>query len=225
VLKVVRSLNVAERSALAVFIASSSVMVIKLLILNETPSPVAWLGRLSPMGDSVLTSLSAGSLFFLIVNALFDRSEFSRIRPWMQLKFRQLAGQYEGMIRDMASHANVEIPDDVFLIDLEAVLNNLNPNGSAPLIINRQGDHADWIGLMRYYANRARRLLDRIERRSSLLRSDSLELIDRVHDNSFFGQIDNVETPIRNEDLNFLTSSLSKYRDLMREVKSHAEFL
>lgn len=66
-MKVVRSLNLAERSALAVFIASSLVMVIKLLILNETPSLAIWLNRLSPMGDSVLTSLSAGSLFFLVV--------------------------------------------------------------------------------------------------------------------------------------------------------------
>ena len=218
-------LNVAELAALIVFAASSAAMVVKALWLNDVPAPVDWLHRLSSMGDSVLTSLIAGSSFFLVVNALFERSEFSRIRPWMQMKFRQAAGQYEGMIRDMANAADVEIPDDVFSIDLEAVLDRINPNESAPLIINRQGDHANWIGLMRYYANRARGYLQRIESRSTLLRSDSLEILDRAHDCSFFSQIDNVQTPIRNTNLEFLRSSLGNYCDVMREVRDHADLL
>jgi hypothetical protein len=225
-MKVVRSLSVAELSALAVFILSSLLMVIKILILNEIPSSVEWLHQLSPVGDSVLTSLMAGCVFFFVVNALFDRSEFGRIRPWMKIKFQQVAGQYEAMIRDMAKEANVKIPDDdVFLIDLNMLLELLNPNVPAPLIVNRQGHHANWIGLMRYYSNRSRRFLDSIERRSSLLRSDSLRLIDRVYDSPFFGQIDMVDTPIRNENMKFMISSLSRHRDLMCEVRDHADSL
>jgi hypothetical protein len=224
-MKVAKSLSVAERSALAVFMLSSLVVAIKILVLNATPAPIEWLHQLSPVGDSVLTSLLAGCVFFFVVNALFDRSEFGKIRPWMKIKFQQVAGQYEAMIYDMARDANVQIPDDVFLIDLDALLDALNPNALAPLIVNQQGHQASWIGLMRHYADRSRSFLDKIERRSSILRSESLILIDRVYDSPFFGQIDMVATPIRNENLKFMISSLIKHRDLMREVKDHAEAL
>lgn len=217
--------NVAERAALIVLVVTVVAMAGKSLYLNDVPAPFPWLAKLSGMGDSVLTSLIAGSLFFLIVNVLFDRAEFGRVKPVLQTRFRQVAGQYEGLIRDMAAAANVDIPDDVYAIDIDAVLDRLNPNDAAPIIGNRQGDHLNWIGAMKYWANRSRMFLGKIERRSNLLKAESLELLDRVHDCPYFGQLDSVTMPIRNTNFDFMRSTLGRYRDLLREVKSHADSL
>lgn len=218
-------LNVAERAALTVLTITVLAMTAKSLWLNDVPAPFEWLAKLSGMGDSVFTSLIAGSLFFLIVNVLFDRAEFGRVRPVLQMRFRQVAGQYEGLMRDMAAAANVEILDDVYAIDIDTVLDRLNPNDAAPIIANLQGDHLNWIGAMKHWSNRARMFLGKIERRSNLLRADSLELLDRVHDCPYFGQVDSITTPISNTNFEFMRSTLTRYRDLMSEVKAHAELL
>jgi hypothetical protein len=218
-------LNVAESAALAVLVISVLAMMVKSLWLNDVPAPYEWLAKLSVMGDSVFTSLIAGSLFFLIVNVLFDRAEFARVRPVLQMRFRQVSGQYEGLMRDMAAAANVEILDDVYAIDIDTILDRLNPNDTAPIIANLQGDYLNWIGAMKHWSNRARMFLGKIERRSNLLTADSLELLDRVHDSPYFGQVDSITTPIRNTNFEFMRSTLTQYRDLMSEVKAHAELL
>jgi hypothetical protein len=220
-----RSFNVAERAALSVFLTTLATMVVKSLWLNNLPAPCEWLAKLSPTGDSVLTSLIAGSLFFLVVNVLFERSEFSRVRPMLKTRFLQVAGQYEGMVRDMANAADVDIPEDVLAVDIKAVLLGLNPNDPAPILANLQGDYLTWLGAIQHWVGRTRKFLSIIERRSNLLKTDSLELLDRVHDSPFFGQVDMFIFPIRNTNLEFLTSSLTRYRDLMREIKAHAEAL
>ncbi len=223
--RILSKLNVAERAALVVLIITLITMTLKTLWLNDIPAPIGWLNKLSGMGDSVLTSLIAGSLFFLTVNVLFDRAEFSRVRPILRLRFQQVAGQYEGLIRDMAAAANVDISEDIYEMDIDIILSQLNPNEASPILANLQGEYLNWIGAMKHWAGRARMFLGKIERRSGLLKSDSLELLDRVHDCPYFSQLDSVTTPIGNTDFDFMRSTLSRYRDVMREMRSHAEVI
>lgn len=220
-----RSFNIAEKAALSVFLTTLVTMIVKSLWLNSLSAPHEWLAKLSSTGDSVLTSLIAGSLFFLVVNVLFERSEFSRVRPTLQMRFRQVVGQYEGMIRDMANSAGIDIPEDVLSLDVGEVLIRLNPNDASPILANLQGDYLTWLGAIQHWVGRTRNFLSKIERRSNLLKTDSLEMLDRIHDSPFFGQVDAFVSPIRNTNLEFLTSSLTRYRDLMRDVKQHAEAL
>lgn len=139
-----------------------------------------------------------------------------------------IAGQAEGMLRELgkASQRTVEL-DTIDRSTLDELCQAVDPNAPAPIILGgdpQQGwQYGSWLFYLNYWRQRSHRFFEDIAPFFSFLEAEHMVLLTQVDQCSYFRQLDMlVNTPIRNQDVSWLASTIWDYIQLARQLKTYA---
>jgi hypothetical protein len=146
------------------------------------------------------------------------------IYPWTL----QVAGQAEGMLRDLINGAGRPFdPESINEHELIEVCESVDPNGQAPLIIGgnaAQGwQYANWITAMYHWRERSRKFTSDILVFSPFIKREHIALLAAIEQCPYFAQLEHLRGQrVSNNNLTWLSNSIWRYLLATRRLKEYA---
>jgi len=163
--------------------------------------------------------------------AILDIAGSARSDPAYEIIYPrtlQVAGQCDGFLRDLVKASEMTYDENTITeVELHSVCSRVNPNSQAPLITGGNAalgyQYANWLILMRHWRERSRNFTTDILIFNSILKREHLALLAHIEQCSYFAQLESLGSgPIGNTSMEWISSSIWDYVQLVRRLKAYA---
>jgi len=181
--------STADKSAAVLAVFATALFILKKSWLDFISSPTPLLGYLGIIAEGAMASLVAGSVFFLVVNRLFEIRERAIIEPWIHKKAAFIVGQFDSVVQEISKASNVTLGPNPSELDFQNALSKITYGSNAPLM-NLAMHHTTWPVYFKHQMDRSRRAIGNLVDRLRFLTADEVKAVSEVEDHHFFYLVD-----------------------------------
>lgn len=198
-------------------LASATVLLAKVLVLNRIPEPLPGLSQLGLAVEGVIASIFASYVFYLLVVHYKEVKDKRLVYDYALRWARLIVADCETQLTEICRHTGRQAVSLSTLTqqDIEQAFATIAPHGKSPLALHngmQVAGYADWIHYFDYYRERSKTNTEKILSQQIFLEAPLLALIVKIGDCSHFCQLPFiVKIRIGNTNLNSLSSQFYEY--------------
>jgi hypothetical protein len=167
-------------------------------------------------------SYASAFVFYFFVVYLKEQKDRNNLYGYIGQKTLMVIGSAKSLINSMAQATNTTL-NGAFPTaqELTTLCTGINPNSSAPLVLGRVGNNANWIQYLVYFKLRSETAIARIFSKMQYLDSDFVKILSKIEDCSHFNTLPIIvgTMPIGNTNMTAFQSELSNYFELIKELE------
>lgn len=201
------------------FIFSLLVIVFKILILNQIEEPVAGLHSLGLVVESILLSLVASYIFYLIVVHYKEYTNSKLISPLVVKCSKEVVTICKKQLKDILNQKEVDfknITEDLLILRLAEI----KPNDQAKML-SYNGRWFNWKNYLKEYKNQTDLWNSKIISNIVFLEAPLVSIIFRIHDSNYFNSIWSLELPLADPSLEIIAKEFYSYCKLCEELENY----
>lgn len=220
-LKLVRT---ASREANTLAAGATAALLVKILLLNRYREQFFGAYELGVITESVLASVVASYVFYLLVVHVKEQSDRDVLRPYVEKHSKRVVGDCLSQINEISKASGVSLNFSTLSeADVSAAFSKIAPYSQAPLILSAQSNqYANWFQYFIHHEARSkgsiRKLLDQLPFLDAILVSILTSIDDCSH---FSGMSFLLNVQVSNPNLSTWAKSFYEYCLLCRQLNSH----
>ena len=222
-MRIAQLLRSVPRVANIVAGASLALLVLKALILNQMPGAFAGAQELGALADSILTSIVASYIFFVMVVHLPSARDRLLVRPHVARHANQVVQFCRQQLNALGNATSTTLDFDSLSPDeLHAAFLATNPNSPAPMVFFPGNQTATWIQYLEHHVERSVTSISRTLSNAQFIEARLVQLLTSIEDSSYFLQMRLVgSAPLRNTDLSVWAKSFIEYCVRCKELEAY----
>ena len=219
-IEVKRYWSLADKAALFLSVASTTTFVVKHSYLDHVAAPIGVFFDVGQIVDGAISSLVAGSIFFLVVNRLAEIKDREILDPWIRKKKLFIVGQFDSAVAEIAKTSQIHLDLDSSELDFAAALGGIQANSNASLM-NFQVQWMTWLPYFKYQLDRMKKGISDLLNNGRFLTASEMRLLCELDDHHLSPMIDAVLSAPLNpkSNLSFCASSFHGLGGLLRELR------
>lgn len=221
-MKILHLVRTASPAANALAISALALLLLKLVVLNRIVAPVLLFYDLGLLVESVLASVVASYVFYLVVVHVKEVSDRSTVRPYVLKHSQRVVAACRQQLAALSAASAVQLPlESVTSERITQAFAKLSPYGEAPMIIFPDTT-ANWLQYLEHFMRQTKRSIARVLVQLPFLEAQLIAQLASVDDCSHFEHLSVMGSsiPVRNTDLTAWASSFYKYVELCRSLSA-----
>ena len=185
-------------------VISLALLTLKILILNGYAAPVHIMHDLGVLMDSILASVVASYVFYLIVVHLHETNEIAITRPYIAKHSARVVGLCNQQLVAYSAASGVPLSfESLTQQTLEHAFSKLNPQEDSPMLFLPQKKPATWLQYLEHYGSKSRQTIAQVFSQMKYLDADLVARLATIDDCSHFDSLELVRSGVtfRNADL------------------------
>jgi hypothetical protein len=223
-MKLIRLLRSARPEANLFAASATTLLVLKVLVLNRFPAFFSGAYELGLIVERILASIAASYVFYLLVVHLKAQSDKAAVQPYIAKHTTRVVGDCHSQLLEISRLTGVDISLANATIELVTdAFKKIAPHSDAPLIIS-PAVHANWFQYFYHHRIRTRQSISRLFSQLAYIDAELVSLLAAVDDCSHFSQIEMMQNiNVKNKDLSAWASTFYGYCDLCRKLNVYRE--
>lgn len=223
----IKLIKALRRDLSTIFLLSlASILLIDFWLID---TPEIFLGgyKLGQIIYKVSLSYISAFIFYFLVVHMKQQKDKENLKSYLGKKTRMVIASYKAIIKSLAKESGLEVESE-YLKDSEIkiICSKINPHAEAPLLLDYRSTkplYANWIQYLAYEKRRSDAAIEKIFMKMPFLDTILVNKLANIEDCSYFMQIPQVERtmPIKNQDIQFLSNSIMKYRDMIADLENY----
>ena len=187
----IKNWSLADKSATLLALSAILLFVVKRTWLDLCVAPVALFVPVGLIVEGAISSLVAGSVFFLVVNRLSETKERAIIDPWITKKKAFIVGQYDAIIGEVSKASGISLSVESSQADFLVAFSAILVNSSAPLV-NFVGTPFTWMPYFKYQLDRMQFSISSLLNRGWFLSATEILEISELEDHHLFSMVNSI---------------------------------
>jgi len=202
---------------------SLALLVLKALVLNQIPGAFAGAQEVGALVDSILTSIVASYVFFVMVVHWPSVRDRMLVRPHVARHSRQVVRFCRQQLAALAGATGTTLEFEALSADeLRKAFRATNPNATAPMVFFPGNQTATWIQYLEHHVERSLTSIARTLSNVQFIEARLVQLLTSIEDSSYFMQMRLVgSAPMRNTDLSVWAEPFIQYCALCNELETY----
>lgn len=203
--------------------ASMVLLVLKALVLNRLPGAFTGAQELGVLVDSVLTSIVASYIFFVMVVHWPNTRDRLLVRPHVARHSRQVVRFCRQQLAALGGATGTTLEFESLSTDeLRKAFRATNPNAPAPMVFFPGNQTATWIQYLEHHVERSLTSIARTLSNVQFIEARLVQLLTSIEDSSYFLQMRLVgSAPMRNTDLSVWAEPFIQYCALCNQLEAY----
>lgn len=216
-------LRSADRGATRLAVTALAALVVKALILNQLPAPVAQVYDLGVIADAVLASIVASYIFYLLVVHLKESNDRATLAPYLDRHTNRVVGDCESQLSELAKASGTALSlDTLTSADVTKALSAIAPYSNAPLILAPANTYANWFQYFDHHRTRSKDSIARVFAQIVYLEARRVSLLAAIDDSSHFAFISQMlHSKVSNPNLSAFAGTFFKYCEQCAALKRY----
>ncbi len=201
-------------------LVSTTLLIIKILYLNNIPEFFNGAEDLGVIFEAILTSIIASYFFYIIVVHLKEFNDKRIIYPLILTWSRIMVGTCTSQLNEISKKTEFSLNLDGITEEVvKSAFRKINPYDIAPLMVDSV--KATWIQFLFYNKKRTNNYSSKVLTQMIYIESEFISKIVEIDNCPYFGLIESVSNSghMNNTDISFMASSFYKYCLLCQELK------
>lgn len=209
----------------ALAVASLIVLSLKILVFNHIPEWFRGAHEFGLVFESLLASVLASYIFYLIVIHLKETRDIALVYPHISKWARRVVGDCESLLQEISKHSGVDLGlSSITEKAITGAFKNTNPQASAPMLIAPGSRHVTWLEYFIYKKNRSKNALTKLLSQIKFLDAALVSMLTAIDDSAHFMSLEMLaHIPFQNQDMLAFTSTFYKYCIECRRLKTQLE--
>jgi hypothetical protein len=210
-------------SLLALF--SLVLLLVKILALNRFPELFKGAQELGALLESILASVVASYVFYLMLVHLKERSDRTVVRPYVNKHSRRVVADCEMQLSELGKAAAIELAlVSTTLIETSTAFAKIPMSTPAPLVLTPDLRKAKWLEYFSYFSQRSRASIARVLTQLPYIEARLVSLLTSIDDCPHFNSMDLLKgVPITDGTLAGFASSFYKYCEACRALDQYLQ--
>lgn len=221
-MKLFKLIKSASPQANILLASATLLLLLKILALNKFEPLFTGAYALGLMVESILASVIASYIFYLIVVHLKETKDRKTIAPYIAKHANRVVLSCKAQISAFSRSANVELGFETLSKDkLELALKKIPPYSEAPLSFGLNQKNANWFQYFDYQSNRTKSSIQRILQQLPFLEAELISNIAAIDDCNHVDMASFLANQqFNNTDLSVFSGQIYEYYTLNRKLES-----
>jgi hypothetical protein len=165
--------------------------------------------------------VSAFIFYFLVVH-LKNQNDKKNLYSYVAQLTIRIIEEAKGMLNKLSESSNITLESNYpSKSELNKICSKINPNNQAPLLLNRNGEYANWIQFFEYHKIRSNEASNKILSKLQFLDSELVTKLAKIEDCGHFYLVSNLVKilPIKCDNLIILETDLFSYFEMIKDLE------
>ncbi|WP_185754820.1 hypothetical protein [Pseudomonas fluorescens] len=221
-LKILHLIKSASPQANILLVLSASLLLLKILILNKFEPLFTGAYSLGLMVESILASVIASYVFYLIVVHLKETNDRKTIAPYIAKHINRVILSCRAQVSAFSQAANTDLGFNALSKEeLELALKKIPPYSEAPLSFGLNQKNANWFQYFEYQSNRTKSSIQRILQQLPFLEAELISNLAAIDDCNHVDTASFLANQrFNNTDLSVFSGQIYEYYTLNKKLES-----
>lgn len=225
--ELIQVFRTASKEANLLVVFATTLLLIKILILNKFPAIFSGAYEIGVWVDSILASIIASYAFYIVVVHIKERSDKMLLQPYVHKHAEAVVSQCVEQIKAFSKATSVDFDlNSVTEEKVNEAFQKLNPYGESGLIAELRQPlvYASWMGSMIHYMRETNARIEKIISQPLGLDASTVEILTRVEDCEHFSSLkifENVKMGAK--DLTNFSGRFYRYCLVCQELQLHID--
>lgn len=221
-MRIIKTIKSASPKANILALASLLALVLKIVFLNQIPEAFPKAHDLGIIMESILSSIFASYIFYLIVVHLKEQQDRESVNPYISKHCNRIIEHCKSQISAISSHSSTTLAFATLTKqDLLHAMTLITPYSSAPMSFI-DGTNANWLQYFYSFAEKTRQSSKRVLDQLPYLEAKTVALVTNIDDCDHFMHIDFAsKIQLRNQDLRMFHENFFEYYILCKKLENH----
>lgn len=215
-----------RKGLLILFIGSVIITLLINLLLINTPLYYDGGEKFWQLVDRLCLAYISAYIFYVLVVHIKAEKDKLNLRGYIDNKVIGIIRICWGLIDELTKTTGIKIkdryPDDT---ELTCILKKLNPNGKAPLLLDRLDNYANWVQYLDYCKRRTNDAIQKMFVNMPFLETEFVNHLVSIEDCIHYKVMNHLifTMPIGNSDMTAFKSEIKDYFDLISKLQKYSE--